>query len=304
MTSNIERRDSVHQNSPDERIVDEILQVDDPTALYFYEINLVNLLTDDQVNSLKEKIEAGKVAKTSEWSESTRQLVEANLRLVVSIAKKFRWSGIALLDLIQEGNLGLLKAVEKFDHTRGVKFSTYATWWIRAEISRAVRNQRKIVRLPSNQLERISKIFLFFRKYQHEHATRPSNEEVARELGISVQDVNLALQNAQSERSLDEDRTDASGNGSLGTLYDTYIDRDAALPEEHALSDSEREEIYDLLHRLPNSKQREVLILFFGFDDRTPLTLNEIGKRLNVTSERVHQIKNIALAKLRQMLAN
>ena len=267
--------------------VPEGVAVDDPVRMYLKEIGRVPLLTADEEIELSRRMEAG--------DESARhRLEEANLRLVVSIAKRYVGRGMLFLDLIQEGNLGLLKAVEKFDYSKGYKFSTYATWWIRQAITRAIADQARTIRIPVHMVETINKLVRISRQLLQELGRDPHPEEVAREMGISVARVHEIMKIAQEPVSL-ETPIGEEEDSHLGD----FIEDEAALdPADAASVMLLKEQITEVLQTLA-PREAEVLRLRFGLEDGRSRTLEEVGQSFGVTRERIRQIEAKALRKLR-----
>ena len=267
--------------------VPEGVAVDDPVRMYLKEIGRVPLLTADEEIELARRMEAG--------DESARhRLEEANLRLVVSIAKRYVGRGMLFLDLIQEGNLGLLKAVEKFDYSKGYKFSTYATWWIRQAITRAIADQARTIRIPVHMVETINKLVRISRQLLQELGRDPHPEEVAREMGISVARVHEIMKIAQEPVSL-ETPIGEEEDSHLGD----FIEDEAALdPADAASVMLLKEQITEVLQTLA-PREAEVLRLRFGLEDGRSRTLEEVGQSFGVTRERIRQIEAKALRKLR-----
>jgi len=261
--------------------------LDDPVRQYLREIGRVALLTREQEVALDERIAQGD-------EEARHALAEANLRLVVSVAKKYLGRGLTLLDLIQEGNLGLLRAVEKFDHRRGFKFSTYATWWIRQSVARGVADKAHIIRLPVHVMEATSKVWRVSRRLQAELGRDPVDEEVAEELGITPDRVCELRRVSSDPLSLEA----PVGDDQNATLADFVEDREATEPIETALRNLLRGEVDDVLDML-TPRERRVVRLRFGLIDGQAQTLEQVGRRLGVTRERTRQIEAKALRKLR-----
>jgi len=271
----------------DDGILTEGIAVDDPVRMYLKEIGKVSLLSTEDEILLAEKMEAG--------DEAARQkLAEANLRLVVSIAKKYVGRGMLFLDLIQEGNLGLIKAVEKFDHTKGFKFSTYATWWIRQAITRAVADQARTIRVPVHMVETINKLIRIKRQLLQQLGREPSPEEIAKEMDIPVERIAEIEKIAQEPISIDT----PIGEEEDSHLGDFIPDEEALAPAEAAAYTLLREQLVDVLQTL-TPREEKVLKLRFGLDDGRARTLEEVGKEFNVTRERIRQIEAKALRKLR-----
>ena len=267
--------------------VPEGISIDDPVRMYLKEIGKVPLLTAEEEIEIAKRLEAG--------DESAKQkLAEANLRLVVSIAKRYVGRGMLFLDLIQEGNLGLIKAVEKFDYRKGFKFSTYATWWIRQAITRAIADQARTIRIPVHMVETINKLIRISRQLLQEYGREPTPEEIAREMGISEAKVREIIKIAQEPVSLET----PIGEEEDSHLGDFIPDEDAPAPAEAASFALMKEQLMDVLDTL-TPREEKVLRLRFGLDDGHQRTLEEVGKEFNVTRERIRQIEAKALRKLR-----
>ncbi len=313
---------------PEEEIVDpntlvDAFNIDDPVRMYLKEIGKVNLLTPDEEIELAQDMGAGDAAKEqlAELEEARREgqevvlspedeaelkrlvkkgeaakqrLAEANLRLVVSIAKRYVGRGMLFLDLIQEGNLGLIKAVEKFDYTKGYKFSTYATWWIRQAITRAIADQARTIRIPVHMVETINKVIRVSRQLLQELGHDPSPEEIAEEMNMPVDKVREILKIAQEPVSLET----PIGEEEDSHLGDFIPDEDASEPSEAASFTLLKEQLVDVLGTL-TPREEKVLKLRFGIEDGRTRTLEEVGKEFNVTRERIRQIEAKALRKLR-----
>ncbi len=270
----------------------EGVSIDDPVKVYLKEIGSFPLLTIEEEVALAEKILAGSdIAK--------KRLSEANLRLVVSIAKRYVGRGMLFLDLIQEGNLGLIKAVEKFDHTKGFKFSTYATWWIRQAITRAIADQARTIRIPVHMVETINKVKKVQSQLLHKNGQEPSVEDLAKELDMTQEKVREILKVAQEPISLES----PIGEEEDSHLGDFIPDYDAPVPEEAATHTLLREQLGEVLSTL-TPREAKVLALRFGIEDGRPRTLEEVGKEFNVTRERIRQIEAKALRKLRHPSRN
>lgn len=271
----------------EEFTVPEGVSIDDPVRMYLKEIGKIPLLTADEEIELAQAIEEGD-------EEAKRKLAEANLRLVVSIAKRYVGRGMLFLDLIQEGNLGLIKAVEKFDYRKGFKFSTYATWWIRQAITRAIADQARTIRIPVHMVETINKLIRVSRQLLQELGREPLPEEIAEEMGLSEDKVREILKIAQEPVSLET----PIGEEEDSHLGDFIPDDDAPAPAEAAAFTMLREQLVDVLDTL-TPREEKVLRLRFGLDDGRVRTLEEVGREFNVTRERIRQIEAKALRKLR-----
>ena len=260
---------------------------DDPVRMYLKEIGTVPLLSaDEEIELAKRKADGDEAAK--------ERLIEANLRLVVSIAKRYTGRGMSFLDLVQEGNLGLIKGVEKFDHTKGYKLSTYATWWIRQSVTRALADQARTIRVPVHMVETINKMSKMQRKLTLELGYEPSIPELAQALGISEEKVMEIMQIAREPASLET----PIGEEDDSNLGDFVADSNVVTPEQNVESVMLREHIDALLGDL-KERERQVIVLRFGLEDGHPRTLEEVGKEFNVTRERIRQIEAKALRKLR-----
>ena len=266
------------------------ISVDDPVRMYLREIGRIKLLTADEEIDLARKIVAG----GNSGAIAKRKLVQANLRLVVSIAKKYVGRGMLFLDLIQEGNLGLIRAAEKFDHERGYKFSTYATWWIRQAITRAIADQARTIRIPVHMVETINKLKKVTRKLAQELARKPSEEELSAEMGISINKLREIIKVAQEPLSLET----PIGKEEDSRLGDFIEDKDADAPVKTVAHELLREDLAEVLGSL-SPRERDVLRLRFGMDDGRQRTLEEVGQLFGVTRERIRQIEAKALRKLR-----
>ena len=274
--------------------------VSDPVRLYLRECGANPLLSAEQEMNLAKIIEKGKKKDaTPEEKEAARaakkEMANANLRLVVSIAKKYPGRGMPFLDLIQEGNIGLLKAVDKFDYTKGYKFSTYATWWIRQAITRSIADQARTIRVPVHMVETINKMNRIGRRFLQEHGREATNEELSKEMGISVEKIREAKKAAQDPISLET----PIGEKEDSHLGDFIEDQKTASPEDEAAATMRREQVYKMLDTL-TEREKGVLALRFGMDDGTPRTLEEVGKHFGVTRERIRQIEGKALKKLKK----
>ncbi len=271
--------------------VPEGISIDDPVRMYLKEIGKVPLLTAEEEIAIAKQLENGT---PEEKEEAKRKLSEANLRLVVSIAKRYVGRGMLFLDLIQEGNLGLIKAVEKFDYTKGFKFSTYATWWIRQAITRAIADQARTIRIPVHMVETINKLIRVSRQLVQENGREPSPEEIAKEMGISEAKVREIIKIAQEPVSLET----PIGEEEDSHLGDFIPDDDAPAPAEAASFALMKEQLLEVLDTL-TPREEKVLRLRFGLDDGHQRTLEEVGRVFNVTRERIRQIEAKALRKLR-----
>ena len=263
------------------------IKINDPVRMYLKEIGRVPLLSADNEVELAKRIENGD-------EEAKRRLAEANLRLVVSIAKRYVGRGMLFLDLIQEGNMGLIKAVEKFDHTKGYKFSTYATWWIRQAITRAIADQARTIRIPVHMVETINKLIRVSRQLLQELGREPTPEEIAAEMELSVEKVREIMKIAQEPVSLET----PIGEEDDSHLGDFIEDQDALAPADAAAYELLKEQLEDVLDTL-TEREENVLRLRFGLDDGRTRTLEEVGKVFGVTRERIRQIEAKALRKLR-----
>ena len=266
------------------------IAIDDPVKVYLKEIGRVPLLTPEEEIDLALKIQAG----GPDGEKAKQRLSEANLRLDVSIAKRYVGRGMQFLDLIQEGNLGLIKAVEKFDHTKGFKFSTYATWWIRQAITRAIADQARTIRIPVHMVETINKVKKVSSQLLHEMGHDPSAEEIAERLEMPVDKVREIMRVAQEPVSLET----PIGEEEDSHLGDFIPDDDAPIPAEAASQTLLKEQLAEVLKTL-TPREEKVLRLRFGLEDGRPRTLEEVGKEFNVTRERIRQIEAKALRKLR-----
>lgn len=260
---------------------------DDPVKVYLKEIGRVPLLTPEEEIELAIRMAEGD-------EKAKKRLSEANLRLVVSIAKRYVGRGMHFLDLIQEGNLGLIKAVEKFDYTKGFKFSTYATWWIRQAITRAIADQARTIRIPVHMIETINKVKKVSSQLLHRNGHEPTADEIAEEMGVSVEKVREIMRVAQEPVSLET----PIGEEEDSHLGDFIPDEEAPVPAEAAYHTLLREQLGDVLNTL-TPREEKVLRLRFGLEDGRPRTLEEVGKEFNVTRERIRQIEAKALRKLR-----
>ncbi len=261
-----------------------------PVKAYFDEIGERPLLTREEEVQLAKRIEEGD-------EEAKEELAVANLRLVISIAKKYRNYGLSFLDLIQEGNVGLMKAVEKFDWRKGYKFSTYATWWIRQAILRAITNRSRTIRVPAHMSELIRDINKTEREYIQENGEEPGAEELAEELDVSPEKVRHAKKTAQRTTSLDKPLNDEGTDTNV--LGDIMPDNNLPNPEEESLQALLKDQLKQLLHEVLTDRERRVVQLRYGLEDYHPRTLNEVGKVFGISRERVRQIQKQAINKLK-----
>ena len=266
------------------------VSLDDPVRMYLREIGRIKLLTaDEEIDLARKIIQGGNIGAIAK-----RKLVQANLRLVVSIAKKYVGRGMFFLDLIQEGNLGLIRAAEKFDHERGYKFSTYATWWIRQAITRAIADQARTIRIPVHMVETINKLKKVTRKLAQELSRKPTEDELAQEMNISISKLREIIKVAQEPLSLET----PIGKEEDSRLGDFIEDKDADAPVKTVAHELLREDLAEVLSGL-SPRERDVLRLRFGMDDGRQRTLEEVGQLFGVTRERIRQIEAKALRKLR-----
>lgn len=293
-TLGIEIIGDMEEFNPDQVVEEEIdlsipegISIDDPVRMYLKEIGKVPLLSAEEEIKLAKRIE-------EDDPEAKKRLAEANLRLVVSIAKRYVGRGMQFLDLIQEGNLGLLKAVEKFDYRKGYKFSTYATWWIRQAITRAIADQARTIRIPVHMVETINKLIRVSRQLLQELGREPVAEEIAAEMKMDVDKVREIMKIAQEPVSLET----PIGEEEDSHLGDFIPDDDAPAPAEAAAYTMLKEQLMDVLDTL-TPREEKVLRLRFGLDDGRARTLEEVGKEFKVTRERIRQIEAKALRKLR-----
>ena len=278
--------DEEGKNATQEQLLEGVASTDSIRE-YLKEIGSIPLLTQEQEQDLAKRKSEGD-------AEAGKKLVEANLRLVVSIAKRYTGRGMSFLDLVQEGNIGLMKAVEKFDYTKGYRLSTYATWWVKQSVTRALADQSRTIRLPVHMVEAVNRIRKAQRALAVKLGREPSNEEIGKEVGMSEKRVTELMQSSGDTVSLETPVGDEDGSN----LGDFVADDSNASTEEKAESVFLREEIEQMLQGL-NPREREVIILRFGLESGHPLTLEEVGKRFKVTRERIRQIETAALRKLR-----
>lgn len=302
-----EKEDDILLNSeddmdftPDEEEIDpakedlsvpEGVGTEDPVRMYLKEIGKIPLLSADEEIALCKRMEEGN---EQEREDAKNKLAEANLRLVVSIAKRYMGRGMALLDLIQEGNLGLIKAVEKFDYRKGFKFSTYATWWIRQAITRAIADQARTIRIPVHMVETINRTIRVSRQLLQEYGREPKPSEIAKEMGIPEERVREILKISQEPVSLET----PVGEEDDSHLGDFIQDNNIPVPAEEAAYTLLREQLEEVMETLTEREQK-VIRLRYGLGDGRPRTLEEVGKEFNVTRERIRQIEAKALRKLR-----
>ena len=279
--------ENTEQEEQEESTPTETVTIDDPVKVYLKEIGRVPLLTPEEETALAMRIIDGDV-------RAKQRLSEANLRLVVSIAKRYVGRGMQFLDLIQEGNLGLIKAVEKFDYTKGFKFSTYATWWIRQAITRAIADQARTIRIPVHMVETINKVKKVSSQLLHKNGHEPTAEEIAEEIAMPVDKVREIMRVAQEPVSLET----PIGEEEDSHLGDFIPDDDAPAPADAASHTLLKEQLEEVLGSL-TEREAKVLRLRFGLEDGRPRTLEEVGKEFDVTRERIRQIEAKALRKLR-----
>lgn len=284
--------------------LDNSISIDDPVKMYLKEIGALPLLTSEEEIVLAKTVEVGMRAdalpeEKEAAREAKKELADRNLRLVVSIAKKYLGRGLQFLDLIQEGNLGLLKAVDKFDYTKGYKFSTYATWWIRQAITRAIADQARTIRVPVHMVETINKLNRISRQLLQENGREATNEELAKAMGVSLAKIREVKKIAQDPISLET----PIGEKEDSHLGDFIEDHEAIAPDDAAGSILLREQIEELLTGL-TERERQVLELRFGLKDGKTRTLEEVGKYFDVTRERIRQIEGKALSKLKKTAKN
>lgn len=282
-----EEKTPQHEASTEDLSVPKGIGVDDPVRMYLKEIGKIPLLTGDEEVVLAKRMEEGD-------EQAKKELAEANLRLVVSIAKRYVGRGMNFLDLIQEGNLGLMKAVEKFDYTKGFKFSTYATWWIRQAITRAIADQARTIRIPVHMVETINKLVRVQRQLVQDLGRDPSPEEIAKEMNMDVEKVREIQKIAQEPVSLET----PIGEEEDSHLGDFIPDDDVLSPADAATFTLLKEQLDEVLTTL-SEREKKVLTLRFGLEDGRARTLEEVGKEFEVTRERIRQIEAKALRKLR-----
>ena len=297
----LETEETESQPVPD---LDNTMTIDDPVKMYLKEIGALRLLDSEEEIVLAKKVEKGTLPGATDEDRAAvkaakKELADRNLRLVVSIAKKYLGRGLQFLDLIQEGNLGLLKAVDKFDYTKGYKFSTYATWWIRQAITRAIADQARTIRVPVHMVETINKLNRISRQFLQENGREATNEELAKAMGFSVGKIREVKKIAQDPISLET----PIGEKEDSHLGDFIEDHEAIAPDDAAGSILLKEQIDQLLQGL-TERERQVLELRFGLKDGKTRTLEEVGRYFDVTRERIRQIEGKALQKLKKSAKN
>lgn len=296
-----EEKEEADEPVPD---MDNTVTIDDPVKMYLKEIGAMKLLDSEEEIKLAKIVEKGTLPDATEEdkaaaNDAKQELADRNLRLVVSIAKKYLGRGLQFLDLIQEGNLGLLKAVDKFDYTKGYKFSTYATWWIRQAITRAIADQARTIRVPVHMVETINKMNRISRQLLQEKGREATNEELAKAMGVTVGKIREVKKIAQDPISLET----PIGEKEDSHLGDFIEDHEAIAPDDAAGSILLREQIDELLNGL-TERERQVLELRFGLKDGRTRTLEEVGRYFDVTRERIRQIEGKALQKLKKSAKN
>jgi len=287
VNSNDSKKDKEEVVILSDEAITKDMNINDPVRMYLKEIGRISLLNSQEEMDLSVRVSNGD-------EEAKKILAESNLRLVVSIAKRYVGRGLLFLDLIQEGNIGLMKAVEKFDYDKGFKFSTYATWWIRQAITRALADQARTIRVPVHMVETINKMARIQRQMTLELNREPSEEEIAKKMGISVEKVREVMKISQDPVSLDT----PIGEEEDSHFGDFVPDKTSMSPEEYTTNEILKDQIKEVLKTL-QKREQEVLELRFGLLDGTCYTLEEVGKRFNVTRERIRQIEAKALRKLR-----
>ncbi len=280
------KEDNLPETIEEDLELPEEIELDDPVKMYLKEIGKIPLLTPEEEIELARRVEQGD-------EEAKKKLIEANLRLVVSVAKRYIGRGLSFLDLIQEGNLGLIKAVEKFDWRKGYKFSTYATWWIRQAITRAIADQARTIRIPVHMVETMNKIHKVTRQLTQELGRKPTEEEIAEKVGLPVEKIREISMIGQEPLSLEM----PVGEDEDNRLAD-FVENKGMSPADIAIQKSLKKDIEELLNEL-SEREREILKLRFGLEDNQPRTLEEVGKLFNVTRERIRQIEAKALRRLR-----
>lgn len=296
--NNAEFIDSTEMDSNLPRTFSTIVNNDDILQMYLKEIGRKKMLSKNEEVELGRKIQEGSV-KEKEWAK--KQLIQANLRLVVSIAKKYIGRGLSFLDLIQEGNMGLMKAAGRFDYTKGYKFSTYATWWIQQSITRAIADKARIIRLPIHMIESLGKIRRATIDLTTELGHTPTKQEIAYRLGVPVNKLTQIIKSAQSTISME---TPANSSEDSSKIADFIVDEDSIAPDSRVSQENLFEDIRKMLNQL-SPKERDVLILRYGLDSNgNKKTLDEIGSQYGVSRERIRQIENRAIAKLKKLCKN
>ena len=302
----VEEEEDTEEEKADEPVpdMDNTVTIDDPVKMYLKEIGAMKLLDSEEEIKLAKIVEKGTLPDATEEdkaaaNDAKQELADRNLRLVVSIAKKYLGRGLQFLDLIQEGNLGLLKAVDKFDYTKGYKFSTYATWWIRQAITRAIADQARTIRVPVHMVETINKMNRISRQLLQEKGREATNEELAKAMGVTVGKIREVKKIAQDPISLET----PIGEKEDSHLGDFIEDHEAIAPDDAAGSILLREQIDELLNGL-TERERQVLELRFGLKDGRTRTLEEVGRYFDVTRERIRQIEGKALQKLKKSAKN
>lgn len=271
------------------------INTDDSVKIYLQQIGKIPLLSPD------EELEVAKKIKETGDPNAINKLINANLRLVVSIAKKYIGRGLSFLDLIQEGNMGLMKAAERFDYSKGYKFSTYATWWVQQAITRAIADKSRMIRLPVHMIEMLGKIKKATIDLTTENGAPPTREDIAQRLGISVTKLSSLVKSAQDTISIESPTTAKDDNAKLGDLI---VDESTLSPDTKVTNDSLLSDVRKMLNQL-SQKERDVLIMRYGLDDDgVKKTLEEIGTRYNVSRERIRQIENRAISKLKKLCRN
>lgn len=271
------------------------INTDDSVKIYLQQIGKIPLLSPD------EELEVAQKIKETGDSNAINKLINANLRLVVSIAKKYIGRGLSFLDLIQEGNMGLMKAAERFDYSKGYKFSTYATWWVQQAITRAIADKSRMIRLPVHMIEMLGKIKKATIDLTTENGVPPTREDIAQRLGISVTKLSTLVKSAQDTISIESPTTAKDDNSKLGDLI---VDESTLSPDTKVTNDSLLSDVRKMLNQL-SQKERDVLIMRYGLDDDgVKKTLEEIGTRYNVSRERIRQIENRAISKLKKLCRN
>ena len=263
---------------------------ENPVRRYFDEVEAGPLLSREEEKELAKRIEQGD-------EEAREKLASANLRLVISIAKKYRGYGLPFLDIIQEGNIGLMKAIDKFDWRKGYKFSTYATWWIRQAILKALNNESRTVRVPSHVSSLNRKIDKFKKSYKEETGEEPTNEQIAEELDVDVDKVRNALKAKRESVSLDKPLREEDGDSEA--LGDVIVDEKSPQPEKEAFGDMLEDRLKGLLNKALSDREKQILKLRYGLEDYQPLTLEEVGDVFDISRERVRQLQDRAINKLK-----